>query len=72
MAAQLARAEDEARTGGFDANPAWVQSGPVWLTSLAWLAGLTLIPLLAAIYALTAADRARVGAARRREVNAPR
>jgi ABC-type multidrug transport system ATPase subunit len=70
MAARLRSAEEETASGGYDAVPEWVQSPEAWLRSLAWLAGLVILPLLAAIYALTAPDRARAGAGRRRPVKA--
>lgn len=66
MAARLQRAEQETASGGFDANPEWVQSPDTWLTTLAWLGGLIVVPLLFAAWALTAPDRSRAGAGRRR------
>jgi ABC-type multidrug transport system ATPase subunit len=66
MAAELRAAEDQAANGGFDAKRDWVQSPDAWLTSLAWLGGLVVVPLGFAAWALTAPDRSRASAGRRR------
>ena len=69
MAASFQQAEEAAANGGYDAQPQWVQSRDTWLTDIGWLIGLIVAPLLLAVYALTASDRAREGAVSRRGIS---